>query len=316
MKQLIMAEKLIYDTDPGIDDALGLLFLAASPEIELLAITVTHGNTTQEKCLRNALQLVELAGISHVPVARGASEPLVKELSVAEETHGDGGLGYAVLPESSVKPVAETGHDLIIRLVTENPGQITLLCVGPMTNIALALLKAPQIASQIKRIVAMGGSIHYPGNATPQSEYNVFCDPESYEIVLQSGIDMTLVPLDVTYQCLLTTEHVSKMSSARTTVQNFIKDSTRFYMEFHDVYQGIKGCAINDPLAAAIIIDPKLVTLTDYFVEIELRSETSKAKTIADHYGALKKKANAHVAMQVNVERFMDLFIERMNRLN
>lgn len=316
MKQLVMAEKLIYDTDPGIDDALGLLLLAASPEIELLAITVTHGNTTQEKCLRNALQLVELAGISHVPVARGASEPLVKELSVAEETHGDGGLGYAVLPPASITPVAEIAHDLIIKLVNENPGQVTLLCVGPMTNIALALLKEPQIASKVKRIVAMGGAIHYPGNATPQSEYNVFCDPESYEIVMQSGIDITLVPLDVTYQCLLTTEHVSKMSFARKTIQDFITESTRFYMEFHDAYQGIKGCAINDPLAAAIIIDPNIVELTDYFVEIELRNEKSKAKTIADHYGALKRKANAHVAMQVNVERFMAFFIERVNRLN
>ena len=316
MKQLVMAEKLIYDTDPGIDDALGLLLLAASPEIDLLAITVTHGNTTQEKCLKNALQLAELAGISHIPVARGASEPLVKELSVAEETHGDGGLGYAVLPEAAISPATESAHDLIIRLVNEDPGQITLLCVGPMTNIALALLKEPQIAGKVKRVVAMGGAIHYPGNATPQSEYNVFCDPESYDIVMQSGIDMTLVPLDVTYQCILTSEHVSKISAARESVRNFVAESTRFYMEFHDEYQGIKGCAINDPLAAAIIIDPSLVTMVDYFVEIELRSETSKAKTIADHYGALKRKPNAHVAMQVNVERFMDLFIERVNRLS
>ncbi len=311
-----MAEKIIFDTDPGIDDALALLLLAAAPELDLLAITVTHGNTSQEKCLSNALQLVELLGIEQVPVARGAQEPLVKELSVAEETHGDGGLGYAVLPEPKVKPIQESAHNLIIRLVNENPGQITLLCVGPMTNIALALLKQPQIAKNIKRIVAMGGSIHYPGNSTPQSEYNVFCDPESYEIVLNAGVDFTLVPLDVTYQCLLTTQHIEQITLARPEIKNFIKESTRFYIEFHAKYQGIQGCAINDPLAAAILIDPTLVENRDYFLSVDLSGGSSRAKTIADHYGALKKAPNAKVSMTVEVDRFMKQFIERMNRLN
>lgn len=310
-----MAEKLIYDTDPGIDDALGLLLLAAAPEIDLLAITVTHGNTSQDKCLRNALQLAELCGLTHVPIARGAQEPLVKELSVAEETHGDGGLGYAQLPEPKLQPVSQPAHDLIIRLIEEYPGEVTLLCVGPMTNIALALLKQPGIAKQIKRIVSMGGAIHYPGNVTPQAEYNVFCDPEAFEIVLNAGIDFTLVPLDVTYQCLFTTDHLSRINKAPAAIFDFIKESTRFYMEFHAAYQGIQGCAINDPLAAAILLAPDLVTYRDYFLAIELQSPTSKAKTIADHYGALKKQPNAKVAMEVEVEKFMDLFIERINRL-
>ena len=311
-----MAEKIVFDTDPGIDDALALLLLAAAPELDLLAITVTHGNTSQEKCLTNALKLVELLGITHVPVARGAQEPLVKELSVAEETHGDGGLGYAVLPESNLEPVAESAHDLIIRLVNENPNQITLLCVGPMTNIALAFLKQPEIAKKVKRIVAMGGSIHYPGNSTPQSEYNVFCDPEAYDVVINAGIDFTLVPLDVTYQCLLTTQHIEQIISARPEIKSFIKESTRFYIEFHAEYQGIQGCAINDPLAAAILIDPTLVENKEYFLSIDLSGGPSKAKTIADHYGALKKAPNSQVSMAVDVDRFMKLFIERMNRLS
>ena len=310
-----MAEKIIFDTDPGIDDALALLLLATSPEMELLAITVTHGNTSQEKCLRNALQLVELAGIPEIPVARGASEPLVKDLSVAEETHGDGGLGYAQLPESSVKPHSLMAHDLIIDLIEKNPGEITLLCVGPMTNIALAFLKRPTITSQVKKIVSMGGAIHYPGNSTPQSEYNVFCDPEAFDIVLKAGIEFVLVPLDVTYKCIFTTEHLARINEARADIKNFLEDSTRFYMEFHESHQGIQGCAINDPLAAAYLIDPTLVHNRDYFVSVELLSPISKAKTIADHYGALKKAPNARVSMEVNVERFMDLFVERMNWL-
>jgi purine nucleosidase len=292
-----------------------LLLLAASPEIDLLAITVTHGNTSQEKCLNNALKLVELTGITKVPVARGAEEPLVKELSVAEETHGEGGLGYAILPKSAISPCSELAHDLIIRLVRENPGEVTLLCVGPMTNIALAFLKAPEIVSKVRRIVSMGGAIHYPGNVTPQAEYNVFCDPEAFEIVLKSGIDFTLVPLDVTYQCILTTDHLEKITEARSEIRSFIFDSTRFYMEFHEDYQGIKGCAINDPLAAAILLDPTLVKNRDYYLTIELTSPTSKAKTIADHYGLLKSAPNAKVSMEVDVERFMELFINRMNRL-
>jgi purine nucleosidase len=311
-----MTEKLIYDTDPGIDDALGLLLLAAAPELDLLAITVTHGNTSQEKCLNNALKLVELLDISHIPVARGAQEPLVKELTVAEETHGDGGLGYAILPPTSLQPANELAHDLIIRLVNENPHQITLLCVGPMTNIALALLKQPSIAKKVKRIVSMGGAIHYPGNATPQSEYNVFCDPEAFDIVLNAGIDFTLVPLDVTYKCLLTNDHIEQITLARPAIKEFIKESTRFYIEFHAQYQGIEGCAVNDPLAAAILIDPSLVKNHDYFLSVDLLSANSKAKTIADHYGALKKQPNAHVSMEVDVPRFMALFVDRMNRLN
>ena len=310
-----MAEKVIFDTDPGIDDALALLLLAASPEVDLRAITVTHGNTSQEKCLRNALQLVELAGITNVPVIPGASEPLVKELSVAEETHGDGGLGYAVLPPSKTESSSALAHDLIIDEVEKNPNEITLLCVGPMTNIALALLKKPSIAGKVKRIIAMGGAIHYPGNATPQSEYNVYCDPEAFDIVLRAGIDFTLVPLDVTYKCIFTTAHLARINQARDEIKKFITDSTRFYMEFHASHQDIHGCAINDPLAAALLIKPSLVTNRDYFLSIELQSVSSKAKTIADHYGALKQTPNAKVAMEVDVDSFMDLFITRMNTL-
>jgi purine nucleosidase len=309
-----MPQKIIFDTDPGIDDALALLLLAVSPEIELLGITVTHGNTSQEKCLKNALSLVELAGIEEIEVMRGATEPLVKELSVAEETHGDGGLGYAKLPTAFKKANEKPAHDFIIEMVEKHPDEVTILAVGPMTNVALALLKRPEIAKKVRSIISMGGAIHYPGNATPQAEYNVFCDPEAFDIVLRSGIDFTLVPLDVTYKCIFTKKHLELINTARPEIKNFIADSTRFYMEFHVKHQSIEGCAINDPLAAALLLDSTLVKLEDYFVRVDLMGATSKAKTIADYYGALNQKVNAHVAMQVDVERFMDLFVERMNR--
>lgn len=307
--------KLILDTDPGIDDALAFILLKAMPEISLQAITTTHGNTTVEKCTENALKLVDLLGLEDVPVAQGAHEPLVRALSVAEETHGDTGLGHAILPVARSKVVGTHAANLIINLVNANPGEITILCIGPVTNLALALLKDPSLRKKIKSVISMAGTIHYPGNATPSSEYNVFCDPEAFDILLKSGIDLTVVPLDVTYKCLFTKAHVERLSRAREDIRDFIDRSTAFYMEFHAEYQGIEGCAINDPLAAAILLKPDLVTLRDYFLEVELRGEQTIAKVSADHFSALGKQPNARVAMEVDVEGFMDFFIERVKKI-
>ena len=304
--------KIILDTDPGIDDALAFILLKGMPEVQLMGITITHGNTTVEKCAANALQLVELLEMRDVPVAIGAAHPLVKELSIAEETHGETGLGHAVLPSSTTVPIAKSAHNLIIDLVNEYPNEITLLCIGPVTNVALALLKEPGIGRKIKNIVSMGGTIHHPGNATPSAEYNVYCDPHAYDILLHSGINLTIVPLDVTYKCIFTKAHLAKMSQAKASIYNFIDRSTAFYMEFHSEYQGIEGCAINDPLAAAILVKPELVKFRDYYVDVELRAEKTTAKLSADHFGALDRTANAQVAMEVDVEGFMDFFIERV----
>jgi inosine-uridine nucleoside N-ribohydrolase len=307
--------KLILDTDPGIDDALAFILLKAMPEISLQAITTTHGNTTVQKCTENALKLVELLGMEDIPVAEGANEPLVKTLSVAEETHGDTGLGHAVLPASKIKPVSINAANLIIDIVNANPGEITILCIGPVTNLALALLKEPSLRKKIKNVVSMAGTIHYPGNATPSSEYNVFCDPEAFDILLRSGIDLTIVPLDVTYKCLFTKAHIERLKGARADIHTFIDRATAFYMDFHLEYQGIEGCAINDPLAAAILLKPELVTMRDYYVDIELHGDFTTAKLSADHFVALGNPPNAQVAMEVDVEGFMDFFIERVKTL-
>jgi purine nucleosidase len=307
--------KVILDTDPGIDDALAFILLKAMPEVELKAITVTHGNTSVEKCTTNTLKLVELLGMQNIPVAMGADQPLVKALSVAEETHGDTGLGHAILPQPTIRAIDQNAANLIIEIVNANPGEITILCIGPVTNLALALLKDPSLRKKIKNVVSMAGTIHYPGNATPSSEYNVFCDPESFDILLRSGIDLTIVPLDVTYQCLFTKEHVARLKGARADIETFIDRSTAFYMEFHAEYQGIQGCAINDPLAVAILIKPELVTFRDYYVDIELHGEFTTAKLSADHFSATGNQPNAKVAMEVDVAGFMDFFIERVKTI-
>ncbi|MEJ6761355.1 MAG: nucleoside hydrolase [Candidatus Planktophila sp.] len=304
--------KVILDTDPGIDDALALILLKAMPEISLQAITTTHGNTTVQKCTVNALKLVELLGMQNIPVAEGAHEPLVRSLSIAEETHGDTGLGYAILPTPTLKAIEGKAANLIIKIVNANPGEITILCIGPVTNLALALLIDPSLRKKIKRVVSMAGTIHHPGNATPSSEYNVFCDPEAFDILLRSGIDLTIIPLDVTYKCLFTKAHVERLSGSKAEIHDFIERSTAFYMEFHAEYQGIQGCAINDPLAAAILVNPKLVTFRDYYLDIELHGEFTTAKISADHFSATGNAPNAKVAMEVDVDGFMDFFIERV----
>jgi inosine-uridine nucleoside N-ribohydrolase len=285
------------------------------PEVALQAITVTHGNTSVEKCTTNALKLVELLGMQNIPVAMGADQPLVKALSVAEETHGDTGLGHAILPHPTIQAIDQNAANLIIEIVNANPGEITILCIGPVTNLALALLKDPSLRKKIKNVLSMAGTIHYPGNATPSSEYNVFCDPESFDILLRSGIDLTIVPLDVTYQCLFTKEHVARLKGARADIETFIDRSTAFYMEFHAEYQGIHGCAINDPLAAAILIKPELVTFREYYVDIELHGEFTTAKLSADHFSSTGNQPNAKVAMEVDVAGFMDFFIERVKTI-
>jgi len=307
--------RVILDTDPGIDDALAFLLLAASPEISLEAITVTHGNTSVDKCSRNALDISELAGLLNVPIARGASEPLVKSLTVAEETHGDGGLGYAMLPRSAKELYPGHAVDLIIELVHKYPHEITLLMIGPVTNLALAIRRDPTIIPLIKDVVSMSGAIHFPGNASPSAEYNVFCDPHAYDLMLKSGFDLTIVPLDVTYKCLFQPRHVAALSGARPELVRFIDDSTRFYMEFHDEYQKIDGCAINDPLAAALLVKPDLVEYRDYYVTVELTGHHTFAKTTADHFHATGHAPNAKVAMEVDVDGFMDFFISRVKQL-
>ena len=239
----------------------------------------------------------------------------MKSLSVAEETHGDGGLGYAILPEPVLKLSKLPAVELIINLVHKYPGEITLLCIGPMTNLALAILRDPSIVPLIKNVVSMGATIHAPGNATPSSEYNVFCDPHAFNVVIRAGLKFTLVPLDVTYECLFQKRHMDRIQSKNPAVRKFIDDSTRFYMEFHDEYQSIEGCAINDPLAAAILIKPDLVQYADYHVTVELKGDHNVAKTSADHFKAMGKAANSKVAMKVDVEAFMDFFIERVNTL-
>jgi purine nucleosidase len=279
--------RIILDTDPGIDDALAILLALASPELCLEALTVTVGNCSTEQGVINALSVLELAGATHIPVAPGLDRPLLQPLLTAPETHGSTGLGYAQLPLPRQAPVKQHAVDLLIERIMAAPGEITLVAVAPLTNLALAVRREPALVEAVHEVIIMGGAIRHEGNTTPLAEFNTYVDPHAAHIVFHSGLPITLVPLDVTYQCILTQTDVDRLLALDAPLTRFVADSTRFYMEFHDEYQDIQGCV----------------------------SPLSLGKTMADFYRMWAKPPNMQVALKVQPRRFIELFLERIENL-
>ena len=310
-----MPKKILFDTDPGIDDACAILLALASPELSLEGLSVVHGNCSLEQGITNALSVLELANASHIPVARGCDLPLVQPSLLAPETHGDTGLGYAKLPEPRAKSISQHGIDFLIETILASPGEITLVAIAPLTNVALAIRQEPRIVDALKELIIMGGALRHEGNTTALAEFNTYVDPHAAQIVYQAGIPTTLVPLDVTYQCILTPDDVNRLQKIDSPITKFVADATRFYMEFHDEYQKIEGCVINDPLALALTFMPELCTYQELPVEVDLSGGISMGKTVADFYNYGKKPANMNVALGVKARDFIDLFVERIERL-
>lgn len=309
------AMRVILDTDPGIDDSLAILLALASPELKLEAVTVTSGNCSTAQGVVNALSVLELAGANQVPVAPGVDVPLVQPLLTAPETHGDTGLGYARLPPPRQEPANQHAVDLLIERIMAAPGEITLVAVAPLTNLAVAIRREPGIVTAVRQVIIMGGAFRHEGNTTPLAEFNVYVDPHAAYIVYHSGLPITLVPLDVTYQCVLTPTDVDRLLAIDSPITRFIADSTRFYMEFHDEYQDIQGCVINDPLALALAFAPDLVETSPLYVTVDTQSDVSLGKTIADFYRAWQKPPNMQVALEVQARSFIDTFVERIGTL-
>jgi purine nucleosidase len=309
-------KRIIIDTDPGIDDSLAILLALASPEIQLEGLTVVHGNCSMEQGTLNALAVLELAQASYIPVAKGCELPLVQPSLLAPETHGNTGLGYANLPEPVSKPIAQHGCDFLIEQIMSDPGEITLVAIGPLTNVALAIRKEPRIVQAVKEVFIMGGAIRHEGNTTPLAEFNTYVDPHAAHIVYHSGMPIILTPLDVTYQCVLLAEDVERIKEAGAEVPAFIDDATRFYMEFHDEYQRIEGCVINDPLTLALTFAPELCNYGEYYVDVDISGGVSMGKTFADFFGMTGVPANMKVALGVRSRDFIELFIKRMEKLS
>jgi purine nucleosidase len=310
-----MPKKIIFDTDPGIDDACAILLALASPELSVEGLSIVHGNSSLQQSTRNALAILDLANASHIPVAKGCDVPLVQPSLLAPETHGNTGLGYAELPEPQARPTVQHGSDFLIEKIMSQPGEITLVAIGPLTNVALAVRQEPRIVNAVKEIIIMGGAIRHEGNTTALAEFNTSVDPHAAHIVYHAGMPTTLVPLDVTYQCILTSDDVKKIRQVDSPITKFVEDATRFYMEFHDEYQGIQGCVINDPLALALTFAPELCTYQALPVDVDISGGISMGKTIGDFYNYEKKPANMRVALGVKPRDFIDLFVERIIKL-
>ena len=213
------------------------------------------------------------------------------------------------------KPIVQHGIDFLIEKIMGSPGEITLVAIGPLTNIALAIRQEPRIVQAVREVIVMGGAIRYEGNTTALAEFNTYVDPHAAHIVYHAGMPVTLVPLDVTYQCVLTKADVQRMRQVDSPITKFVEDATRFYMEFHDEFQSIDGCVINDPLALALTFAPELCSYRELPVDVDLSGGISMGKTIGDFYNYGKKPPNMRVALGVKPREFMDLFVERMIQL-
>ncbi len=320
------SKRVIIDTDPGIDDAMAIMLALNSPELKVEALTVVPGNVEAAQGLENALKIVSLAGRCDVPVAGGAQHPLNQKLITAQFWHGKNGLAGVELPASNCKPDARFGPDLIIQLVHRYPHEITLIPVGPLTNIALAVSMDPSIVPLVKDIVIMGGSIT-GGNVNGAAEANIYNDPEAAAIVFNAGWMVTMVGSDVGERTLITRKYLNDLKSMHGPESDFIAQLADFYITRSEK-SGYAGAAMYDPLAVGTAIDGSLVTLKEMHVDVETKGEFTRGETVAnrmgsdennvlhgDHYeieGVVALKPNARVATASDADRFISLFISRI----
>jgi len=341
---------IVVDCDTGIDDSLALLYLLASDDAELIAITCCSGNVEAAQVARNNLGLLDLVGRTQIEVALGRTVPLVRPLEITPETHGPLGVGYAELPPGR-RPVSERhAADLMADEARRRPGLLTLLCIGPLTNLAVALEREPTLPRLLRRLVIMAGAFRVPGNTTPVSEWNVHCDPDAAHAVLAAwsaaiqadpGVPRILaLGLDVTERAVIRPDDVvalarragsrpddtialgrgeDPMRTSRSVASNpvvrFVADALRFYMEFHATYDGFYGAFIHDPLAAAAALDETLVQTQALAVDVETGGELATGQTIADFRGLWHRPANVDVALSADSEEFMRRLVERVGTL-
>lgn len=307
-----MEKPVILDCDPGHDDAIAIILAMASPELDVLGVSTSAGNQTPDKTLRNALRVLTLLGRSDIPVAGGAHKPLVRELIIADNVHGESGLDGPDLPEPGFEPLPISGVELMARQLAESEQKVTLVPTGPLTNIALLLAGYPQLHQKIERIVSMGGAAG-PGNWTPAAEFNILVDPEAAQIVYQSGLPITMCGLDVTHQAQVMAEDIERVRAVGNSVAVCVAELLDFFMIYHRHPRwGFEGAPLHDPCTVAWLLAPELFESRPCWVGIETQGEHTTGMTVVDRYGLSGRPANAEVLWGIDREGFVDLLVDRL----
>ncbi|KAA9005588.1 nucleoside hydrolase [Histidinibacterium aquaticum] len=312
-----MARKIIIDTDPGQDDAVAILLALASPEdVEVLGVTAVAGNVPLALTERNARIVCELAGKPDTLVFAGCDAPLSRPLVTAEHVHGKTGLDGPPLEEPRMALQGAHAVDFIVEtLRRETPGSVTLCPLGPLTNIATALQRAPELADRIAEIVLMGGAYFEVGNITPAAEFNIYVDPEAADIVMKSGIPVTMMPLDVTHRALTTADRVEAFRGMGTRVGEMVAAWTDFFERFDKEKYGSAGAPLHDPTVIAYLIEPEIFSGRHINVEIETGSELTLGMTVADYWRVTDRPANVQFMRDLDADRFFSLLTDRIGRL-
>jgi purine nucleosidase len=314
-----MAErrKIIIDTDPGQDDAAAIMLAFASPEeIDILGLCAVAGNVPLKLTSRNIRIICELCGRTDIPVFEGAERPLVRAPITAEHVHGSTGLDGPVLDEPTMAAQKQHAVDFIIETLLREPAVTVTLCtLGALTNVALALQKAPEIASRVKEIVMMGGGFFEGGNITPAAEFNIYVDPQAADIVFRSGMPIVVMPLDVTHKLLTTKARVSRIREIGTRPAIAMAEMLEFFERFDIEKYGSDGGPLHDPSVIAYLVKPELFQGRDCNVEIEISSELTMGMTVVDWWRVTERPANARVMRTVDADGFFELLSERFARL-
>ncbi len=319
-------KRIIIDTDPGVDDALALILALRSPELHVEAITTVNGNTGLAQATENALRVLEVLNLpAPPPVVKGADRPIRREPFPSVSVHGRDGLGEISFlknasgkkkyPAPRLRPAEKYAPELICELAAEHPGELTLVTLGPLTNVALALTIDPKLTRNIRKIITMGGAYTVPGNETPAAEFNFFCDPEAAGEVINSGIPIKLVGLDVTLQARLSRQARGSATTKRSRLNRFLRDSTDHVMNYYRTRQGYHGCCVHDALAMMVAIDRSFVGMKRVHVEVETEGRLTSGMSVADmrpyargHVG----EPNADVALFVDPSRFEQFLLDRI----